>query len=248
MIGQITRNINLCAFDSDFTGRWKPAGIMVRMQEIAEDHATALGCGRRDMVEETGMVWMLTRLHLEMQKYPTIAQDVLIKTWHAPAPRLIFPRYFSFSYPDGEPLGCASSDWILFNIHKRCLMRPGALRVPYEADESLVAPTRPPQRIREPENLRTVEIRRVRYSDTDMNIHMNNASYADWICDLFPTEWLASHMLAELDISFSAEASMDQEIELKMAEKDGCFYVFGETNGKNVFSAALIWKGYSKGG
>jgi acyl-ACP thioesterase len=241
MIGELTHNVNLRAFESDFNGRWKPSGIMVRMQEIAEDHATAIGCGRRDMVEETGMVWMLTRLHLEMKKYPTIAQDIRVKTWHGPVPRLVFPRHFSFAYPNGEYLGCATSDWVLFNINGRRLMRPSALRVPYEADESLAPPARLPLRIRLPENMRTVEIRRVRYSDTDMNIHMNNASYVDWICDLFSTEWLAKHMLSELDITYSAEASMDQDIELKMAEEDGRFYISGETKGKNVFSAVIIW-------
>ncbi len=248
MIGQLTHDANIRAFESDFTGRWKPSGIMVRMQEIAEDHAAALGCGRRDMVEETGMVWMLTRLHLEMKKYPTIAQDIHINTWHGPVPRLVFPRYFSFTYPDGEPLGYASSDWVLFNINNRRLMRPAALRVPYEVDESLSPPVRPPMRIREPEDMRTAEVRRVRYSDTDMNDHLNNAKYVDWICDLFDTAWLSSHTLSELDITYSAEASMDQEIELKMTEKDGLFYIFGETQKKTVFSAAVIWTDYSKGG
>lgn len=248
MIGQITHNVNIRAFESDFTGRWKPSGIMVRMQEIAEDHAAALGCGRRDMVDKTGMVWMLTRLHLEMKKYPLIAQDIEVKTWHGPVPRMVFPRYFSFIGPNGDLLGCASSDWVLFNIHHRCLMRPSSLRVPYEADESLAPPTRPPIRIPQPGEMRTFEIRRVRYSDTDMNIHMNNARYVDWICDLFPAGWLSSHMLSDLDITYSAEASMDQEIELKMAEEDGCFTIFGETQGKNVFSAAVRWTDYSEGG
>ncbi len=248
MIGQIKHNLNLRAFESDFTGRWKPSGIMVRMQEIAEDHATALGCGRRDMVEDTGMVWMLTRLHLEMNKYPTIAQDFEVKTWHAPVPRLVFPRYFTFSYPNGKPLGCATSDWVLFNIHTRSLMRPSALRVPYEADETLTPPARPPMRVRQTGNLKTAEIRRVRYSDVDMNVHLNNARYVDWICDLFSVEWLATHMLAELDVNYTAEASLGQVIELKMAEEDGIFKVIGESQGKNVFSAVVRWTDYSKGG
>jgi acyl-ACP thioesterase len=193
------------------------------------------------MVEETGMVWMLTRLHLEMKKYPRIAQDIVVKTWHGPVTRLVFPRYFSFSYPDGEELGCATSDWVLFDYRERKLMRPSALLVPYEADESLAPPARPPMRIRLPEKMQAAEIRRVRYSDTDMNVHMNNAKYADWICDLFPAEKLGSQRLSELDITYSAEAAMDQEIELKTAAVENRFYVLGESSEKQVFSASGIW-------
>ena len=242
MIGQITQNITLRAFESDFAdGQWKPSGILVRMQEIAEDHAIALGCGRRDMVDSTGMAWMLIRLHLEMKKYPKIAQEIVIKTWHGPVERLTFPRYFSFFYPDGEELGCATSDWVLFDIRERKLMRPSALLVPYRADESLSPPARPPMRIRLPENMQAAETRRVRYSDTDMNVHMNNAKYADWICDLFATEKLRTKRMAELDISYAAEAAMDQEIELKTGEENGRFYISGETFGKSVFSATGVW-------
>jgi medium-chain acyl-[acyl-carrier-protein] hydrolase len=242
MIGQLTQNVTLRAFESDFSeGQWKPSGILVRMQEIAEDHAIALGCGRKDMVEETGMVWMITRLHLEMKKYPRIAQDIVVKTWHGPVTRLVFPRYFSFSYPNGEELGCATSDWVLFNYRERKLLRPSALLVPYEADESLTPPARPPMRIRFPENMQTAEIRRVRYSDTDMNVHMNNAKYADWICDLFPAEKLKRQRFSELDITYSAEAAADQEIELKTAEEGARFYVSGVTAEKQVFSATGIW-------
>ena len=241
MIGQLTQEVTLRAFESDLAGgRWKPSGILVRMQEIAEDHAIALGCGRKDMVEDTGMVWMLTRLHLEMKKYPKIAQDIVVKTWHGKVERLTFPRYFSFSYPNGEQLGCATSDWVLFRIWDRKLMRPSAIP-PFEADETLPVPARLPMRIRLPEQMDLAEVRRVRYSDVDMNVHLNNAKYADWICDLFPKQRLMAQRLSELDITYSAEAAMDQEIELKTAELEGRFYVSGETGGKAVFSATGIW-------
>ena len=242
MIGQLTQAVTLRAFESDFAGgQWKPSGVLVRMQEIAEDHAIALECGRRDMVDVSGMVWMLTRLHLEMKKYPKIAQEIVVKTWHGKVERLTFPRYFSFEYPNGEQLGCATSDWVLFNIRDRKLMRPSAIPVPYSADETLPISARMPMRIRLPQEMNVAEVRRVRYSDTDMNVHMNNAKYADWICDLFPTDRLLKQRLAELDITYSAEAAMDQMIELKTAEVEGRFYVSGETDGKAVFSATGLW-------
>ena len=243
MIGQLTQNVTLRAFESDLSeGRWKPSGILVRMQEIAEDHAIALHCGRFNMVEETGMVWMLTRLHLEMKKYPKITEDILIKTWHGPVSKLVFPRHFSFSYPNGEELGCATSDWVLFNIRNRKLQRPSALTVPYEADPSLTPPARAPMRIRFPESMQLLEKRRVRYSDTDMNIHMNNAKYADWICDLFPADFLSKHRMREMDITYSAEAVPDQVIELKFAQENERFFVLGETEEKPVFSASGIFE------
>lgn len=241
MAEELTQKIILRAFESDPAGGlWKPSGILVRMQEIAEDHAIALGCGRKDMVDVSGMVWMLVRLHLEMKRYPKIAQEIVVKTWHGKAEKYTFPRYFSFSYPDGEELGCATSDWVLFSIWERKLMRPSALPVSYDAG-SQPAPARVPARIRLPQDMQTAEMRRVRYSDTDMNAHMNNSKYADWICDLFPANQLLSQRLSEMDITYSAEAAIDQQIELKMSETGGRFFISGETYGKAVFSATGVW-------
>ena len=100
----LSQNTMIRAYESDLTGHISPAGVLIRMQEIAEDHAIALKIGRADMVDKLGIVWMLTQAKIEFDEYPTTAQKVVIKTWPAAIERLYYPRSYSISTPDGKPL------------------------------------------------------------------------------------------------------------------------------------------------
>ncbi|MBN2256145.1 MAG: hypothetical protein JW736_10585, partial [Deltaproteobacteria bacterium] len=55
---------------------------------------------------------------------------------------------------------------------------------------------------------------RVSYRDLDMNEHVNNVRYIEWIIDSFPLEFLRNHTLKELEINYLAEALYADEISL----------------------------------
>ena len=42
----------------------------------------------------------------------------------------------------------------------------------------------------------------VAYTDMDINRHVNNARYVDWLCDRFPYEWHEKHRLERLLVHF----------------------------------------------
>ena len=50
--------------------------------------------------------------------------------------------------------------------------------------------------------------RTVAYSEVDMNRHLNNAKYADWVCELFDSETLKKDSIRDFRINFIAEAYM----------------------------------------
>lgn len=242
MITKLEQDYMIRAFDVDLNGTWRPSAILTRMQEIAEDHAIAVGFGRAYLVETMEMAWMLTRLHLQMKRYPALNENIKVITWPSKPTKLYFIRHTLFLDESGAELGRATSLWVMFNIKERYLCRTGDIgaNYPYDPDNGIALPE--PTKIRMPDSMDFECTRHVAYSETDMNAHMNNAKYADWCCELFDADTLKKKQLRDLRINFIAEAYLGEPVDLyRSKDGDGCL-VCGKRDGKTVFDASLTWE------
>ena len=61
----------------------------------------------------------------------------------------------------------------------------------------------------------------VRYSDIDINGHVNNARYVEWVCDLLGEKYFSAHTARGLDINYVGEARMGEDIRLELSENAG---------------------------
>ena len=87
-----------------------------------------------------------------------------------------------------------------------------------------------------------IRTRTVAYSEVDMNSHLNNAKYADWICELFDLDTLRHHSIRDFRINFIAEAYMGQPVDLYRRDADGVSYICGKTEGKTGLTLPLFGK------
>ena len=83
----------LLSRDCDLGGLWKPSAILTAMQETAGMHSHILGCGRETLVQK-GVVWVLTRCEVQMEKEARMGSRLSIETFPMPLRRWFFPRYF----------------------------------------------------------------------------------------------------------------------------------------------------------
>jgi acyl-ACP thioesterase len=102
-----------------------------------------------------------------------------------------------------------------------------------------------PERIRLKTATRDTVYRTPVYSDIDMNRHMNNARYAEWVCDLFSTETFAKKALKKLQINYVSDGIEGHEIALDVEEnrENDTFIVKGldRKTEKIVFESAGEW-------
>lgn len=133
MEGVYSQEYTLRALDVDIKGAWMPSAIFVMMQETAEAHAQTVGFGRGDISIKHGVAWVVTRMHLRMRTYPRLGETIIARTWPLPPTNLMFRRQFQFLDMDGEELGAASSQWILFDLRDRVIRRTSILG-PYPHD------------------------------------------------------------------------------------------------------------------
>lgn len=235
-------SIKIEAADVDFKERLKISSMLTYMQMIADRHAEMLHCSRKQ-IENDGLCWVIARLRLDIYDCPRYGDTVVLETWPGKPDRLTFPRFFRFTNAAGETVLNAASKYMLINLDTREFVRPDAADF-YKYMEPLREEVNPqPERIRMKNHNRERVFRTPVFSDIDMNGHMNNARYAEWVCDLFPTSAFERKTIGRMQINYVSDAKEGAVIALDVEEENGSFIVKGVTaaDEKPVFECAGEW-------
>ena len=86
--------------------------------DISTAHANALHIGNPDMAER-GCGWVLSRLALEMFRYPKVNETYRLTTWIESYNRHFSERIVEISDADGTPLGYSRAIWMVLDYTSR---------------------------------------------------------------------------------------------------------------------------------
>lgn len=218
----------------DFRGTWRPSAILEMMQEVSGMHSYLLGCGR-DVLIEKGMVWVLTRLEVQMNRYPKVGDKVAMETFPMPTRRWFFPRYFVMYDEDSQVLGQASSLWVLLDINTRKMLPPGEVEAFIPDNRDMTPPMGMPGAVAEVGGEMSVTRHMPVYTDLDVNGHVNNTKYVDWLCDSLGIDAMADHCLQSICVNYDAEVLPGEEIELRLSRRDLDYSISGVNGDKRHF-------------
>lgn len=220
--------------DCDFRGTWRPSAIFAAMQEVSGMHSQLLGCGR-DTLMKQGFVWVLSRVELKMEKYPCAGDAVKVETFPTKNRRWFFPRYFILRDGQGGQIGCASTLWVLLDFAARKMAPPDPILHLIPDNSDLTAPMGLPAAVAEAGGEERVFTRQPSYTDLDVNDHVNNARYIDWLCDALGHEVLGRQVLGNICVNYDAEIRPEQAVELRLKRKDDVFSLSGFHGDKRHF-------------
>ena len=226
--------------DLDLFGHCRPSAMLGWLQEAATQAACALHFSREEMLEKYNAFWMVSRIRYELKRPLLWDEPVHLKTWHRGDKAAMMYREFDLSVGD-EPVGRALSAWVLANQDTRKLMKLGDIREFQGTDGGSLRRKDLLRKLRVPDDLTFAGDRRMNYSDTDVNGHINNVRYADFACDALELERAGQgHFVSSLRVSYLAECKAGETISLYRGTQDGHLYVAGRgKEGKERFDAAL---------
>ena len=157
------------------------------MQEIAGLSAEKLGWGIRKLQEE-GLTWMLSRLHLKVARYVPWGEKITLRTWPSGMKgRLVATRCFQGADGAGAEVLQAHSEWLYVDMKAQKIAKlpeTFADLVPAETPDILFNDIGG-KFSQLPGVTSRVEIR-VRQSDLDFNDHVNNVHYVEWMLETMP--------------------------------------------------------------
>lgn len=225
----------------DFRGRVTMPMIGNYLMHAASGHAAMRGFGFNDMTERQ-TAWVLSRLAIEINRYPVMSDPVTIHTWIDEVGRFFTSRCFEITDNTGASIAYARSIWAAIDLQSR---RPVTLDV---EDLSAYIVDRPCP-IEKPVKIVPVEAEsegvpyRVKYSDLDINGHFNSIKYIAHLLDLFELDFFCEKEVKRLDIAFLSEGKYGMKFMLHKKETEPDTFAMAVCNdGKAICRAKAVWR------
>ena len=205
------RTYILEATDVNSADRLKNSRLLAIMQEIAGEHSALLGADR-SALEERKLFWAVIRHRVQITRLPQSGESIRVCTWPMPTTRTAYPRATVAYDADGNELFRGISLWILMDMSTRAMVLPGKSGVEVAGSLQGNELTLPGSLL--PQKLPNREDRTVRFSDLDLNGHMNNCRYMEWVDDLLPAEFHRTHSPKQLLVCYLSEAREAEKMEV----------------------------------
>ena len=214
-------NYNIKFHDTDVHEVLGVSQLLKLMQETSMRHMKARKPSYEELFEDK-KAFVLSNVRLEIYNPIYAYEDVCAKTWACPSRGFSFLRSYSVE-KNGEIMAEANTTWALVSTEAKRLYRVGDVDLSnYDTEEPLELQN--PLRIRIPgeAKMSLAGEYTVRYTDTDLNGHMNNTNYPDMLinCMVNPSEV----RVKSIAISFISEIKQGDSVKIYTVKIDGKHY------------------------
>lgn len=233
------------AYLTDFRARATLPMIGGFMLQAATKHAEERGFGYNEMTGNK-RAWVLSRMAIEIYEYPQNDTVMTIKTWVADVNRLFTERYFAFENDEGKNLGYAKTVWASIDLATRRPTNVNDLEklvsYIYKEGECPIEGLKKIPALKD--NYEVVSEFDVKYSDIDINKHLNSMKYIEHMVDVFDINMYEQKEIKRFEINYVNEGRYGAQLEIiKREEESGSVYIlemkYGETT---ICSSRMIWK------
>ena len=196
--------------------------------------------------------WVFTRQKLMMHEWPAWNENITIRTWlRPPEADAFFLRDYEI-LRDGKKIGECTSTFTVMDM----LTRKMATGLDWSAYSELWRPEshlpHKPVKIPYAAEAKDLVCFEVRNSDIDLNHHVNNTKYAQWVLDSVSLDTLRGKTVELLgyEVNFLAEAKPGDQVQVQQAftneTADGAqiqFQGLRRSDNKPVFTALMTVRG-----
>ena len=210
------------------------------MQDVSTEHAEVLGIGKADTIDK-GMYWVITRIELDIKRMPNYLETVKLVTYPGDNMRFMFPRYFTLTDQKGDVLIRASTMWIVLDkeTHKICLN-------PFDKDKTFPeyhteGELPLPAKAVAASDVKEVERRKVRYSDIDLNGHLNNTKYIDYIVDIHDSAFYKENRITHFLINYEKELK-DNDVLTLLKNNDNPECIIGKIDDATALTVNIHYQ------
>ena len=232
-----------CRTDSrqvDLFGQMKLSALLGALQEAAAGAMTDLELDAPRLMKKYHAVWIVNRYHLTMTAPLRWGDAFTVRTWHRGGESGSVYRDFDL-IRDGQVIGSAVSLWVMVDPDSHKVVPARGCPEFRGTDGGELNRKERLRRVELPEAFDDRTLREMRYSDTDMNGHINNVHYADFLCDAVHLETLGrGKFVSEFQICFLSECRAGETIAIDSTVRDGVCWARGtDSDGRERFECSM---------
>ena len=192
------------SFDmSDINGHIKLPSLILLSLQVSGSQSAQLGVSDKEILEKYNLVWIITEYDIDVIRLPRFAEDITIETEALSYNRLFCYRRFTIYDESGQAIIQMLATFALMDRDSRKV---------HSVDPEMVAPYHSEfskKIIRGPKytdlDNPTSKDYHVRFYDLDMNGHVNNSNYLDWIFEVMGADFLMDHIPQKINLKYVKE-------------------------------------------
>lgn len=206
------------------------------MQQVATDHANKIKFGHIEL-SKRGLMWVIIRMQMKIDRLPRLDEEFTISTHPGKDNGFLFFRHFQIYDKNNKLIATSSSSWVVLNYETRkIVLKPFDKKIPEETSK-LDLPD--PEKVVGEASL-LADTRIARYSEVDMNGHINNTRYVDYIQDAKGTTFFKQNRISSILINFDKEIKEGDVVKV-FSNKSNPEIIHGKVDDKDSFSAKVIY-------
>jgi medium-chain acyl-[acyl-carrier-protein] hydrolase len=208
---------NVKVYESDAKGRANITALANYCQNAAWNHYNAVERALGRLLPPDCM-WLMFRLEMQIQSIPRWAEDVYVETWSRAIEKLMAFRDYIIYNKENIPVARAASSWVVVDTGKRKIQKLDELARKWPSNPEMSALNKSADKIHELRDITQGKFFSVKYSDLDLNRHVNNVKYIEWIMDGYEMNFIENNEIAKFEINFINEANYGDDVAVN-AEK-----------------------------
>ena len=188
---------------ADMNGHIKLPDVILLSLQVSGMQAIELGVSDKAILEDYNLVWIITEYDIEVVRLPRFAEEITIETEALSYNRLFCYRRFTIYDEAGQDLIHMMATFVLMDRDSRKVhaVEPEIV-APYQSDFDKKLIRGPKyETLEEPIS----KDYHVRFYDLDMNGHVNNSKYLDWIFEVMGADFLTQYIPKKINLKYVKE-------------------------------------------
>jgi len=219
------------SYEADVKSRASAASLLQFMQESAWNHAEHLELGYSHLIDKN-LAWVMARLKLRIHSFPSWHTRITLETWPTALDKLFAYRDFRIRSQDNSVLALGTTTWLVIDVNTRRPRRTSSY-FHLEHDDQEQALGHFADKVAPVESCDSTSERKVTFSHLDVNGHVNNVKYLEYVIDNYSYDFLNAHHLYELEMNFLNEALLGDTLNIRTRHVDERTHIHSLSNVKD---------------
>ncbi|MDK7102820.1 acyl-[acyl-carrier-protein] thioesterase [Streptococcus mitis] len=188
---------------ADMNGHIKLPDVVLLSLQVSGMQSIELGVGDKTILENYNLVWIIAGYDIEVIRLPRFGEEITIETEALSYNRLFCYRRFTIYDEAGQELIHMMTTFVLMDRDSRKVhaVEPEIV-APYQSEFSKKLLRGP--KYQSLENPISKDYH-VRFYDLDMNGHVNNSKYLDWIFEVMGADFLTHYIPKKINLKYVKE-------------------------------------------
>lgn len=213
MSSMTSKEFEVNYYEIDYKKRAMITTLMNYFEDVSTKQSEDLHVGL-DYLMKKNLGWVIYKWNVEVKRYPVYGEKIVVRTIPLSSRKFYAYRKFDIIDEQGDTIVTAESIWFLIDIEKRKAIRiTEEMKEAYEIQDTKIDPFNI-KKIVKSETTDFEEMFKVRYSEIDTNMHVNNVNYVVWAIETVPINIITTYTLKKINITYEKEAKYGNTIKV----------------------------------